>query len=169
MRRFLLVIVGVLFVAACASSRVSQTLTKPYQGPKIKTFTISPGGGVLGEAVAVELFNRGYTVIDSDQAARLLGKNDLTEFELASVPSLETLQSKGVDAVLAVKTAAAADGLPQSASARITSTKTHEVIAAVSWQNGWGGQKDSIADRTMRKDVAEAAKEIVNSLQKTLH
>jgi len=58
------------------------------------------------------------------------------------------------------------DGLPQSASVLLTSTETARIIGGVSWQNGWGGMAGSIADRTMRKDVADAAKEITDALVK---
>ena len=61
------------------------------------------------------------------------------------------------------------DGLPQSASVRINSTHTGEILAGVSWQNGWGGQSGSIADRTMRKDLTKAAEEIVSEIVSTLN
>jgi hypothetical protein len=42
------------------------------------------------------------------------------------------------------------------------------VIGGVAWQNGWGGQAGSMADRTMRKDVIEAAREIADVLVKAI-
>jgi hypothetical protein len=167
MRRIAVALALVLTVG-CAGSKVSQSVGKPYQGPRVKTIAVSPGGGVLGDAVGVELFNKGFAVVDPGEAGRLLGRSDVSELEISSRPSLETLREKGVEALLVVKVALGVDGLPQSASVKLTSTRTQEVIAAISWQNGWGGQRGSIADRTMRKDVAAAAKEIVDGLLKTL-
>jgi len=167
MRRIAVVLVLVLAVG-CAGSKVSQSVGQPYKGPRVKSIAVSPGGGVLGDAVGVELFNKGFSVVDPGEAGRLLGRSDLSELEISSGPSLETLQEKGVEALLVVKVAIGVDGLPQNASVKLTSTRTQRVIAAISWQNGWGGQRGSIADRTMRKDVAAAAQEIVAGLLKTL-
>ena len=168
MPRRLCALVAMLLVFGCASSKVSQTINTTHSGPKIRAVALSPGGGVLADAIGVELFNRGFTVMDPSQAGTLLGRSDLTEFEIATSPNLQALSEKGVDALLVVKSANAADGKPQSASVRLTNTKTQQVVAAVSWQNGWGGQAGSMADRTMRKDVADAAKEIVDTLSKSM-
>lgn len=157
-----------LISVGCAGSRISQSISQPYNGPRVRSIALSPGGGVLGDAVGVELFNRGFSVVDPGEAGRLIGRSDLSELEISSGASLEALQGKGIDALLVVKMAAGEDGLPQSASVRLTNTRTQQVIAAISWQNGWGGQRGSMADRTMRKDVAAAAQEIVNGLLKTL-
>jgi len=92
----------------------------------------------------------------------------MDEFEVATPQGLEKLQKKGIDAYLTVKGASAYDGQVQSASARASSTHTGRIIAGVSWQNGWGGRAGSIADRTMRKGLAEAAKEIADALAESL-
>jgi hypothetical protein len=50
---------------------------------------------------------------------------------------------------------------------RINSTSNwSNVIAGVSWKNGWGGRAGSISDRGMRKDIPGAAEEIVRALIK---
>lgn len=59
-------------------------------------------------------------------------RSDLSELEISSGASLEVLQGKGIDALLVVKMAAGDDGLPQSASVRLTNTRTQQVIAAIS-------------------------------------
>jgi hypothetical protein len=46
----------------------------------------------------------------------------------------------------------------------MTSTQTGEVLAGVTWQNGWGGMAGSISDRVMRKGLSEAASEISAAL-----
>jgi len=161
-------LVAVALIWGCASSQVSQTSQRPYAGPKPSSIALSPGGGVLGEAIGLELFNRGYTVVDPDETARMVGRSDLSEFEISQAAGLSALRDKGIDALLVVKSVAGNDGRPQSATARLTATNDGQIISAVTWQNGWGGAEGSPADRTMRKDVAEAAREIVNALSSHL-
>jgi hypothetical protein len=67
-----------------------------------------------------------------------------------------------------VRAIAGYDGKPQSASVRLNSTKTGAIVAGVSWQNGWGGQAGSMADRMQRKDLADAADEIARNIAKNL-
>jgi hypothetical protein len=122
----------------------------------------------LGEAVAVELYNFGFRIVDEAETAKIAGRESAMEFEVAAGASLSSLSQKGIDALLVVKSVSSYDGTPQSASARITSTATGSTVAAVSWQNGWGGMKGSMADRTMRKDLSEAAREIAKGLRKSL-
>jgi len=92
----------------------------------------------------------------------------MSEIEVSTPQGLSRLKEKGIDAYLTVKSAGAYDNQPQSASARATSTHSGRVIAGISWQNGWGGQAGSMADRTMRKGLAEAAQEIASALAKSL-
>jgi hypothetical protein len=61
---------------------------------------------------------------------------NLTEIEVATPQRLEKLTSQGIDAYLMVRAAAGADGRPESASARMNSTHTGQVLAGVTWQNG---------------------------------
>ena len=88
----------------------------------------------------------------------------MSEIEISDPRTLSVLRGQGVDAYLSVRVAAGPDGLPQSASARMNSTQTGQVLQGVSWQNGWGGQSGSIMDRAMRKDVSAAAAEIADAL-----
>jgi hypothetical protein len=46
----------------------------------------------------------------------------------------------------------------------LSSTENGALIAGVTWQNGFGGQAGSVADRVMRKGLAQAATEIANEL-----
>jgi hypothetical protein len=63
-----------------------------------------------------------------------------------------------------VRAAGGYDDQPQSATARVNSTHNGRVLAGASWQNGWGGRAGSIADRTMRRGLAQAAREIADAL-----
>jgi len=129
---------------------------------------MAPSGGLLADAVAVELSNQGYTVIDAADMSQLMIRMNMNEIEIAQPQGLSRLRSQGVDALLTVRAAGGYDGQPQSASARVNSTHTGRVIAGVTWQNGWGGMAGSIADRTMRQGLSEAAREIAGSLARSL-
>jgi hypothetical protein len=85
-------------------------------------------------------------------------------FEVATQQGYSALHNQGINAVLVARAVAAVDGTPESASVRVTDTESGELIAGLTWQNGRGGQRGSIADRTMRKNLSEAAREIAREL-----
>jgi hypothetical protein len=159
-----LVVALAFFIAGCAGSHVSVTGTSARISGPINTIALMPGGGILADAIGVELSNHGFNVIESSAMTALMARLNLDEFELTQPQSLEKLKEKNIDAYLSVKAAAGNDRRPQSASVRLNSTTDGRILAGVSWQNGWGGMEGSMADRTMRKDVAGAAKEITQSL-----
>jgi hypothetical protein len=134
----------------------------------VKAIALAPDGGLLADAVGVELSNKGFTVVDSVATSKLMVRLNLNEIEIARPEGLAKLKDQGIDAFLTVRAAGGYDQQPQSASARVNSTHTGQVIAGISWQNGWGGQAGSIADRTMRKGLAEAASDIANALVQTI-
>lgn len=157
-----------LVLGACASAQIAQSARVSYVGPPIHTVAIAPGGGALADAIGVELFNDGATVMDVEQTRGILGHVGIAEVQIATPQSYAALHAAGVDAVLIVKSVMAGDGTPESASVRLTSTSSGDVVAGLTWQNGWGGQRGSIADRTMRKNLAGAASEIGNVLLKRM-
>jgi hypothetical protein len=93
----------------------------------------------------------------------------LDEAEVMLPRGLEALATEGIDAILVVRSEAGYDRLPQSATARLTSTTDGRLLSGVTWQNGWGGQAGSMADRQMRKDLHEAANEIAQALSSPTH
>jgi hypothetical protein len=157
-----------VLLSACASSKMSVTTNPQAPVQTVSRLAIAPGSGVLGEALAVELFNSGITVVDANEASTIIGRVGLREFELTSAQGYAALREAGIEAVLAAKSVDAADGTPESASVRITSTTSGEIIAGITWQNGWGGQSGSIADRIMRKNLSEAASEIAGEIMKRI-
>ena len=157
-----------LAVSGCSGSKLSETIRTDYSGPPVTAIAISPGGGPFADAVGVELFNDGLTVLDADQTQGIIGRAGLTDLQVASPTSYEALSEAGADALLVVKAVMASDGSPESASVRLTSTHTSDVIAGLTWQNGWGGMRGSIADRTMRKNLAEAAGQIADGIMKRI-
>lgn len=167
-KNLLLLLCTSFLLNACATARIAQSTRSAYTGPPIRTIAIAPGGGALADAIGVELFNDGLTVVDQEQTKGILGNVGTSDIQIESPESFAALRKAGVDALLIVKSVMAQDGTPESASVRLTSTSTHEVIAGLTWQNGWGGQRGSMADRTMRKNLASAASEIGHALTKRM-
>ncbi len=165
---FIPLFLAIVTLASCATSKVSQLPVASKATHEIRAIAMAPEGGLLAEAVGIELSNLGYIVIDSSATSRLMIRLNIDEIEIATPQGLGKLKTKGIDAYLTVKGAGAYDNQIQSASARASSTHTGRIIAGVTWQNGWGGQAGSMADRTMRKGLAEAAQEITESLAVSL-
>ncbi|SRR6266852_2258564 len=154
-------------VAGCAGSKMSMAQAR---GPSrhVSQIAIAPGSGPFADAIATELFNRGVSVVDASQTASVIARVGLNEFEVTSTRGLSALRESGIEAVLVARGVAADDGTPESGSARVVATEDGAVVAAVSWQNGWGGHRGSIADRTMRKNLSEAASEIADALMQRM-
>mgnify|MGYP000031128157 CR=1 FL=1 len=167
-RLFLMAAFSSLFLMGCAASKVSSMPVSGVPTHPINAIAIAPDSGILAEAVAVDLSNRGYTVIDSSTTSKMMVRLNLSEIEVSKPVGLTKLKDQGIDALLYVKAVGANDGRPISASARVISTYSGKVISGVTWQNGWGGKAGSIADRSMRKGLSEAAAEITDALVKGL-
>lgn len=165
-RLFICSCVAAIALAGCASSKVSTLPTTSEAGHAVKAIAMAPSGGVLADAIAVELVNRGFQVIDSESTTKLFVRLNMSELEVSKPEGMSKLQAQGIDAYLSVRAVGANDGLPTSASARLNSTHTGKVLAGATWQNGWGGRAGSIADRTMRKGLSETAAEITDALVK---
>lgn len=164
---FIFLLIPIL-LSSCASSRVSTAPVGTNSKHPVQSIAMAPEGGLLAEAVGIELANLGYTLFDSASTSRLLVRLNLDEFEVATPQGISKLAEKGIDAYLTVKTAGGYDDQVQSASARATSTHNGKIIAGVSWQNGWGGAAGSPVDRMMRKGLAQTAKEIAVSLSESM-
>lgn len=136
----------------------------------VTKLAIAPGSGVLGDAVGVELFNRGFTIIDPQETTAIAGRVGLKEFEVTSAGGLNALQEKGIDAILSVKSVDAVDGTPESASVRVTNTSNGQIITGITWQNGKSGDGavGALAGLLTRKNLSEAAKEIAKKIAKKL-
>jgi hypothetical protein len=159
-----------LSLTGCATSQVSVVPVSATAAStaNVKTIAMAPDGGLLADAVAVELSNRGYTVIDGAATSRMMVRLNLNEVEIATPVGLAKFKEQGIDAFLSVRSAGGYDEQPQSASARLNSTATGQILSGVTWQNGWGGEAGSMADRVMRKGLAQSAKEIVDGLAANL-
>lgn len=162
-------LLGVLVLcSACAGSKMSAAQPQAVPTREIGRLAIAPGSGVLGDAIGLELFNRGLTIVDAQETVAIVGRAGLREFELTSTQGFDVLRQQGIDALLTAKSVDGADGRPESASVRVTDTTSGEIVAGLSWQNGWGGRRGSMADRTMRKNLSKAASEIADELLQRL-
>jgi hypothetical protein len=163
-RRNALILVATGILGACASSKMSTLPPSTQAKHSVKVIAFAPGGGLMADAVGVELSNLGFTVIDSSTTTSMMVRLNLNEVEITRPEGLAKLKEQGIDAFLVIRTAGGYDQNPQSASARMNSTHNGQVLAGVTWQNGFGGVAGSPADRVMRKGLTDAASEIANAL-----
>src|ERR1043166_7105810 len=147
-----------IFVSSCGMSRISAgpPMQVRIDNP-IKSIAMAPSGGLLADAIAVELANRGYQVIDTAQTSQLLVRVNLNELESNQPQALSRLKERGIDAYLSARAVGGYDSRPQSVVVRLNGTSDGRILTGFSWQNGWGGMGGSMADRTMRKEIAQAA------------
>ena len=164
MKKSLSTILIALALAGCADSSVSSTPVRHAHFGQINSIAINPSSGLMAEAVSAELSNRGFTMIDTAELSNLMVRSGFQELEVHRPESLRKFKEQGIDAILTVKAMGSYDGMPEAASARLTSTTDGRLLAAVSWSNGFGGMAGSIADRIMRRGLRGASKEIADSL-----
>jgi hypothetical protein len=122
-----------LVTAACASPA---TRTSPYVATATDTVSLmalSPGGGVLGDAVAAKLAEQGFGVMPADATAALMQRQGLSTFELPQLGGLSFLRANGIDAVLIVRGPEA--GAPvESARATVLRVSDGRAIAESQWR-----------------------------------
>jgi len=166
--KMLIVVMLTILLSGCAGSKMSAMQNSKPVSHNINRIAIAPGSGPFGDAIGVELFNMGFQVVDANEAAAIIGRAGLKEFELYTPKGNAILREQGIEAVITAK-AVAVDGTPESASVRVTDTMDGHILAGITWQNGWGGMRGSIADRTMRKNLSSAAQDIAKELGGRLH
>src|SRR3990167_2439648 len=169
-RSVLLVLLSLtsLMVTGCAAPQVNVVRSKaPLESP-IRTIALMPSGGILADAIGLELLRFGFNIIDTGKVSSLMIRANLTEIEITQPHNLSRLFTDGIDAVILVKSVAGYDGRPQSASVKIVHTQTGQLIAGANWQNGRGGVQGSQADQNARVDLAIAAQQIADSLGQAL-
>ncbi|MGY8985732.1 MAG: hypothetical protein ACKVIX_03745 [Sphingomonadales bacterium] len=164
---FCKVVLCVLLIG-CSSSKISVVSNLIRVDHPVNAIAVAPGRGFMAEAIAIELLNKGFRVIDPAQTSNLMIRLNLTEVDVSLPTGLAALKDAGIDAYLTVMTISNYQGRIESATARVTSTHNGQIIAGVSWQNGWGCAPDSPCDALMSSGTTEAAQEIVVGLAKTL-
>ena len=154
----------ILMAAGCAGTRITEMIHAPRSGSPIQSIAIDPRGGIMGEEIAMHLTSGNLRVLDSDHTTQLARRSGIDEHHLNSPAGLEALRNGGAEALLIIKTMIGWDGKPQVVTVKLIDTMTAEVITGFSWENGWGGDFGSVADRAMRRSVPEAARQISTSL-----
>lgn len=167
-KRQFLVLLAAISLFGCASSKITSIPAATPPSHQVKTIAIQPKAGAVTEAIAVEFSNKGFEVIDSPSMAKLLDRLAMSELDTGKPEGMSKLRAEGIDAYFTIRGVIAKDGRPINATARLTSLHTGKVLSAVTWENGWGGQAGSIADRNMRKGVTEAAAEIAGAVVKDI-
>jgi hypothetical protein len=132
-RNPIVIIFLVALIVGCASSRISSLPTTSTAVVTVKAIALAPDGGLLADAVGVELANRGFIVIDSASTSTMMVRLNLNEVEIQLPAGLSTLKDQGIDAYLTVRAAGGYDDRPSSAGARMNSTTAGQVLAGVTW------------------------------------
>ncbi|HIF23230.1 MAG TPA: hypothetical protein EYQ27_15340 [Gemmatimonadetes bacterium] len=159
---------GAALAIACQAPQV-----RVVRGPadvleSIDSIAVLPGGGVLSDALSMELLARGIEVIDAEQVASLVLLDEGHSAGGPGVRSLSRLQDEGIDAALQSNLVLGYDARPQTVTVRIIQTGTGKLIAGVTWKNGSGGERGSPADQDARVDVDIAAQQIADAIVRIL-
>lgn len=157
-----------LFIIGCAAPQIRVIRSPVPLDSPIRTIALMPSGGVLADAIGVELLNYGFEVIDSGKITSLMIRDNLNEIEIIQPQNLRKLEEDGIDSILLVKSVAGYDRRPQSASVKLILTNTGRIVAGANWQNGRGGAQGSPADQGARVDLVVAAQQIAKALGEVL-
>ena len=158
----------VLVLVACSGAKISSPQQLAPLPHPVGSIAFSPGGGVMADAVGIELFDQGFTVFDMRQTSTLMLRYNLDEVEIMKPEALLVFAEEGIDALLVVRTVAGYDDQPESATVRVLSTQTGQMIGALTWQTGHGGARGSMLDRIKRKGMVDAARQIGKALARQL-
>lgn len=111
------IVLAVLSISGCATSKISSAPTASQVKHGVEVIALAPGGGLIADAVGVELANRGFTIIDPSSTSSMMLRLNLNEIEITRPEGLAKLRDQGIDAFLTVRGSGGYDQQPQSASA----------------------------------------------------
>ena len=163
-KNIVLFVLILILLMGCASSKISKYLKTRDYSHSVEVIALAPDGGVMADAIGIELYNRGIRVMDSNETTGLMMRSNINKLEYLNPKNLRILKENGIDGYLTVKSVFHQDGKPSSVSARLSSTHTGELLAGISWQAGWGGMYGSIAHNIMSQNLNDAAEEIAEEL-----
>ena len=161
---YMLTILGTLILIGCGGSKVSVVQSPDAEIKPIQRLAIMPESGILGDAIAKELSNRGIDIVTGDETAVMVGGIRINQLGVSARVYYNALREKGVDAALTASAKIAPDGTPDHARAQVLDTASGDSLLDITWENAWGGYGGSDADRAMRKSTSEAAQEISKEL-----
>lgn len=167
---FLLVVLPGLLLASCRSTAIvgedSQILH-----PVVRIGT-SPSGGDTADLVANQLNgSEGGSIhaLTTQETLTILKELGVPSVRASTPENLKLLRSRGLDAYLRIEMRQhVVSEDPDSIDVKLFSTHDSAQRIAFVWHNARGGMKGSPADATMRKDQAEAAREITAELLRRL-
>ena len=73
------IVTTIVLLSACAGSKISTLPVSSTVSHPINAIALAPEGGLLAEAVGIELSNRGYTIIDAATTSRMLVRLNMDE------------------------------------------------------------------------------------------
>lgn len=140
---------------------------------EVRRIALSPSGGAFVDAIAQNVRdseNNTAELLSTQSTAELLKRLGVMGARATQPESLAQLRAEGIDAWMRVEVGAhqIAD-TPQNVEVRVTSTHDAQQFIDFKWHNGQGGMRGSIADATMRKNSATAAKLIAEELVERLN
>ncbi len=145
-------VLALCLTVGCASGR---GLSGEFRAHGV--LAVAPGGGEVSHAIAIELEQHGYTIVDGAATSRLMSKLNVSEIDMAMPHGLAALSNNGVDAVLFV-TASGGDEELQRATVRMTRTRDAQLVAGVNWENGRSA-------RSLTEAAGEIASELIARAQ----
>jgi len=160
---FLIIVFAIVLTSCFVSPKVIVSMAR-HPDKDIRSIALLPGGGVLADAVGFELMAQGYNVVDAGQVKGLLARLGMTEIEIAQPENMQVIAQKGIDAILIVKSVGGYDSRPQSASIKLISVPSGQILIGATWQQGKAGAQGSPADQGARVDVGDAAKQIAEAV-----
>lgn len=161
------IIAAIVSLAGCVPPQLN-IAAPPGGSEPIKTVALAPNGGVLADAIGLELLKFGFEVFDTAQVSSLMVRMNLTEMEVLEPQNLLRLKGQGIDCMLQVRAVVGYDHRPQSATVKLVSTANGRLMAGATWQNGRGGEQGSMADQDARVDMAAAARQIAEGIAKAV-
>lgn len=165
-RNIVIVLAFALSIYGCTTASVSTSQMVAIPRERVGTIALMPGGGVLADAVGVELASRGFHVVDAQATVSLMARLNLDEFDVSMPAGLAQLKSQGIDSVLIVRSVGGRDQIPESASARLQATSDGEVLSGANWQNG--RSSDPNIAEMVRAGLAVSARQIADGLVRNI-
>jgi hypothetical protein len=154
-RAQVLMLLLVLLLNGCFTSRAVPVGRYQSIDPPLKTFALAPNGGIFADFIGIALSEQGYTIVDTGATLALLVLMQRTQDDLLSPEVMSQLEARGMDAVLVVQKVDGEDGLPQTVHVRLHSTVQKADVGGVTWKNGW-----------IRRGMLESTQEIAAALRK---
>ena len=106
-------VLGTLILIDCSGSKISVTQAPDAEFKPIQRLAIMPDSGVLGDAIAKELLDRGLNIITEDETVAMVGGIRINQIGVSAREYYAAPREKGVDAMLTASARIAQDGRPE--------------------------------------------------------